>query len=313
MPESERIEFGVYNEKYRREYYDDIELCTEEDFRHPWTTEDQERLKKYIEKYAKKREAKKKEAKGKETPKKNNTSVTVQKENTSGQIQTDNRQAVPDHGTVSGKGRRISDLSAELALDAATEGTTTAIGKEIRQIKNGMQANAPAEREVSMQQDMPNAKHIYGVTRHSSATSDTPQEISKVQHRPEQSQQKNHGYQLKTPDVSKDPATVNTSDDAGQKDPETEWDDLSRAGESSKTEKPETGKWSKWVNEDEAQIKAKSEAAEKETDDETENELLPDIGDIPDIETPDFSGFDDLGFSDDDLMMDEGMEGDEYY
>ena len=65
--------------------------------------------------------------------------------------------------------------------------------------------------------------------------------------------------------------------------------------------------------EDEAQIKAKSEAAEKETDDETENELLPDIGDIPDIETPDFSGFDDLGFSDDDLMMDEGMEGDEYY
>ena len=37
------------------------------------------------------------------------------------------------------------------------------------------------------------------------------------------------------------------------------------------------------------------------------------MGDIPDIETPDFSGFDDLGFSDDDLMMDEGMEGDEYY
>ena len=176
-----------------------------------------------------------------------------------------------------------------------------------------MQANAPAEREVSMQQDMSNAKHIYGVTRHSAATSDTPQENSKVQHRPEQSQQKNHGYQLKTPDVSKDPAAVNTSDDAGQKDPETEWDDLSRAGESPKTEKPETGKWSKWVNEDEAQIKAKSEAAEKETDDETENERLPDIGDIPDIETPDFSGFDDLGFSDDDLMMDEGMEGDEYY
>ena len=55
------------------------------------------------------------------------------------------------------------------------------------------------------------------------------------------------------------------------------------------------------------------EAAEKETDDETENVLLPDMGDIPDIETPDFSGFDDLGFSDDDLMMDEGMEGDEYY
>ena len=134
-----------------------------------------------------------------------------------------------------------------------------------------MQANAPAEREVSMQQDMSNAKHIYGVTRHSAATSDTPQENSKVQHRPEQAQQKNHGYQLKTPDVSKDPATVNTSDDAGQKDPETEWDDLSRAGESPKTEKPETGKWSKWVNEDEAQIKAKSEAAEKETDDETEN------------------------------------------
>lgn len=313
MPESERIEFGVYNEKYRREYFDDIELCTEEDFKHPWTPEDQERLKKYIEEYAKERESKKKKAKGKETPKKNNTSVTVQKENTSGQIQTDNRQAVPDHGTVSGKGGRISDLSAELALDAATEGTTTAIGKEIRQIKNGMQANAPAEREVSMQQDMSNAKHIYGVTRHSAATSDTPQENSKVQNRPEQSQQKNHGYQLKTPDVSKDPAAVNTSDDAGQKDPETEWDDLSRAGESPKTEKPETGKWSKWVNEDEAQIKAKSEAAEKETDDETENELLPDIGDIPDIETPDFSGFDDLGFSDDDLMMDEGMEGDEYY
>ena len=198
-------------------------------------------------------------------------------------------------------------------MDAATEGTTTAIGKEIRQIKNGMQANAPAEREVSMQQDMSNAKHIYGVTRHSAATSDTPQEISKVQHSPEQSQQKNHGYQLKTPDVSKDPAAVNTSDDAGQKDPETEWDDLNRAGESLKTEKPETVKWAKWVNEDETEIKTESEAAEKETDDEAVKELLPDIGDIPDIEIPDFSGFDDLGFSDDDLMMDEGMEGDEYY
>jgi len=140
-----------------------------------------------------------------------------------------------------------------------------------------------------------------------------PLENSKVQNRPEQSQQKNHGYQLKTPDVSKDPAAVNTSDDAGQKDPETEWDDLNRAGESLKTEKPETVKWAKWVNEDETEIKTESEAAEKETDDEAVKELLPDIGDIPDIEIPDFSGFDDLGFSDDDLMMDEGMEGDDDY
>ena len=313
MPESERIEFGVYNEKYRREYFDDIELCTEEDFKHPWTPEDQERLKKYIEEYAKERESKKKKAKGKETPKKNNTSVTFQKENTSGQIQTDHRQTAPDQGTVSGKAGHFSNLSAELAFNAATEDTTTAIGKEIQQIKNDMQANAPAEKEVSMQQGMSNAKHIYGVTRHSAATSDMSQKNSKVQQIPEQPQQKKHGYQLKTPDVSKDPAAVNASDDAEQENPEMEWNDLSRAGESPKTEKPETGKWSKWVNEDEAQIKAKSEAAEKETDDETENELLPDIGDIPDIETPDFSGFDDLGFSDDDLMMDEGMEGDEYY
>ena len=90
-----------------------------------------------------------KRKKGKETPKKNNTSVTFQKENTSGQIQTDHRQTAPDQGTVSGKAGHFSNLSAELAFNAATEDTTTAIGKEIQQIKNDMQANAPAEKEAA--------------------------------------------------------------------------------------------------------------------------------------------------------------------
>ena len=56
MPETERIENGIYNEKYRREEIDDIELCTEEDFKHPWTKEDDEKLQMHIAEFkAKKR------------------------------------------------------------------------------------------------------------------------------------------------------------------------------------------------------------------------------------------------------------------
>lgn len=56
MPETERIENGIYNEKYRREETDDIELCTEDDFKHPWTKEDEEKLQMHIAEFkAKKR------------------------------------------------------------------------------------------------------------------------------------------------------------------------------------------------------------------------------------------------------------------
>lgn len=53
LPKSELREFEVAGERYRLESTEDIVLCTEDDYKEPWTPKKEEALQKYIKEYAK--------------------------------------------------------------------------------------------------------------------------------------------------------------------------------------------------------------------------------------------------------------------
>ena len=56
LPEKDRLKYHVYDEIYKRESINDIELCTEDDFREPWNKKKEAALQERIEKLKSKQE-----------------------------------------------------------------------------------------------------------------------------------------------------------------------------------------------------------------------------------------------------------------
>ena len=323
MPESERLEFGVYNEKYRKEYYDDIQLCTDEDFRHPWTEADNDELKKYIEEYAKKREQKKKSGAAGQTGRQPEKPDHGQDRDVKSQLNRDPKHAM----TATGRSYApAADISSELSFGTDPSDMEPVLASEVRHItESGTNSGHTASPDMttapertssitaesntgSEWDDLNNAGRTSGGSEWKK-WEDVPAKNT------EQADGSNenvvHGglhekngtvnrYRLKQSiTMTRNSKTANTSVSMAE----------SNMTEASQAVDANPGK--------DAHINPKKSsgykitAPEPEAGSDEENipeESVPDMSDIPDIGVPDFSDFDDLGFSDDELMMDNGLE-----
>lgn len=323
MPESERLEFGVYNEKYRKEYYDDIQLCTDEDFRHPWTEADNDELKKYIEEYAKKREKKKKSGTAGQTERQPEKTDHGQNRDVKSQPNRDLKHTVTATDSAYAP---AADISSELSFGTDSSDMEPVLASEVRHIKesgtNSGHAASPdmvtaPERTSSITaesntdsewDDLNNAGRTSGgsewkkwedVPAGNTEQADGSNENVVHGGLHEKNGTVNRYRPKQSITMTRNSKTANTPVSTSE----------SNMTEVSQTVDANPDKDTHINPKKSSGYKITAPEPASESDEENiPEESVPDMSDIPDIGVPDFSDFDDLGFSDDELMMDNGLE-----